>query len=388
MIEGQNIICFSNDWDSDPLSKKHIMQRLAKKNRVLWINSIGNRKPTASIRDFKRVVKKIRDFSKGSRHVSERIHVYSPVAIPFHASPLARWINRKTLQWSVRRICRRLGFDNPLTWTFEPASAEVAGCLGESALVYHCVDEFSEFSGTDKAALLELERQLIEKSVCVFVSSDRLLKAKSKHNPNTFLITHGVDVAHFRKACDSDTPIPDEMRRFTRPIIGFFGLIADWVDLDLIRFLADSRPNWNFVLIGKHATDIGRLEGAKNIHVLGPRPYALLPNYARSFDAAILPFVVNDLTLAANPLKLREYLAAGLPVVSSAIPEAEKLQAVVRIGRDKSDFLNQLESIVDSGNTGPQISISRQMDTESWDEKVEELSRIFTDIFTNMAAAA
>jgi glycosyltransferase involved in cell wall biosynthesis len=380
MIEGQDIICFSNDWDSDPLSKKHIMQRLAKKNRVLWINSIGNRKPTASVHDLKRVIKKLRDFAKGSKSVGERIHVYSPISIPFHGNSVARWINRKALRWSVRRVCRRLRFDSPVTWTFEPASAEIAGSFGERALVYHCVDEFSEFSGTDKTALLELERRLIEKSNCVIVSSGRLLASKQKLNSKTFLVTHGVDVAHFRKACDASTTVPDDVKALKRPIIGFFGLIADWVDLELIRFLADSRPDWSFVLLGKHVTDVRILEGASNLHMLGPKPYTMLPNYAKAFDAAILPFVVNDLTLAANPLKLREYLAAGLPVVSSAIPEAERLQHVLRIGRSKADFLDQLQAIVKSGSTGPQISISKQMDNESWDEKVEQLSRIFRDV--------
>src|SRR5215831_11985733 len=234
MIEGQDIICFSNDWDSDPLSKKHIMQRLAKKNRVLWINSIGNRTPEASVRDLKRAVKKLRDFSKGSKFVHPQIHVYSPLVIPFHGNAVARWINRKALRWSVRRVCRRLGFANPITWTFVPASADVAGSLGERLLVYHCADEFSEFTGTDKAALLELERHLIEKSDCVFVSSDRLLANKRQYNPHTFLVTHGVDVAHFRKACEPDTIVPEEIKGLKPPVIGFFGLIADWVDLELI----------------------------------------------------------------------------------------------------------------------------------------------------------
>src|SRR5262245_29887643 len=174
MIEGQDIICFSNDWDSDPLSKKHIMLRLASRNRILWINSIGNRKPTATASDFKRIVKKLCDFGQGRRQVAESIHVFSPLAIRFHNSSLARWINRKTLIWCLRRICRQLGFRRPITWTFEPASAEVVGALGEKALLYHCVDEFSEFSGLDKKALLALEQRLITKSNCVVVSSDRL----------------------------------------------------------------------------------------------------------------------------------------------------------------------------------------------------------------------
>jgi glycosyltransferase involved in cell wall biosynthesis len=387
MIEGYDIICFSNDWDSDPLSKKHIMQRLATKNRVLWINSIGNRKPTVSVRDAKRIVKKLRDFAKGFRPVSEGVHVYSPIAFPFHGNALARWINRKAVQWSVQRVCRRLGFDNPIMWTFEPASADIVGSFGERALVYQCVDEFSEFSGTDKAALLQMEQRLIEKSNCVIVSSDRLLATKSKHNTNTFLVTHGVDVAHFRQACDPATPIPAEMKVINGPVIGFFGLIADWVDLDLIRFLADARPNWDFVLLGKCVTDMAAVKGSANIHLLGPQPYRLLPNYAKAFDAAILPFRMNELTLAANPLKLREYLAAGLPVVSVAIPEAEKLQPALKVGHGKPDFLKKLDTIIQSGNTGPQMSISYLMDRESWDEKVEQLSHIFLSMQNNAKAA-
>src|SRR5204862_4545887 len=128
------------------------------------------------------------------------------------------------------------------------------------------------------------------------------------------------------------------------------------------------------VLIGKTATNVQILEGVSNIHMLGQKSYQDLPLYAKGFDVAILPFAVNELTLAANPLKLREYLAAGLPVVSSAIPEAEKLGHVLRIGRNKLDFLDQIREIVASGKTGPQMSISKEMDCESWDEKVEQLS--------------
>jgi glycosyltransferase involved in cell wall biosynthesis len=387
MIEGHDIICFSNDWDSDPLSKKHIMLRLAKHNRVLWINSIGNRRPTASVRDLKRVMKKLRDFTRGHRQVGDSIFVFSPIALPLHASPIARWLNRRALRWSVKRVARKLGFRNPVTWTFEPASAEIAGSLGENALVYHCVDEFSEFTGTDKSALLELERQLLTKSHCVIVSSDRLYHKKRPHNANTYLVTHGVDVSHFRKACDPQTEVPRELATLRTPVIGFFGLIADWVDLDLIRFLAQSRPEWSFVMIGKASTDTRSLDGIRNIHLLGPKPYSELPGYAKRFDAAILPFVVNELTLSANPLKVREYLAAGLPVVSTAIPEVEKLSDLLHIGRDHADFLGKLQSIIDSGRVGPEISISRQMDVESWDEKVEQLSRIFLNSSANGLAA-
>src|SRR5262245_46715072 len=387
MIEGRDVICFCNDWDGDPLSKKHIMQRLAKHNRVLWVNSVGIRKPTPSASDLKRIIKKVREFARGSRRVDDSIHVFSPLAFPFHGSSAGRWINRKILRWSLLRASRRLGFRNPITWVFIPASAEVAGSLGERMLVYHCVDEYSEFTGADKAGLAALERRLMEKSDCVIVSSDLLLKNKQPYNLKTFLVTHGVDVAHFRKACDPQTVIPDEIRSLKKPVIGFFGLIADWVDLDLIRFLATSRPEWTFVLIGKTVTALTAVEGLSNVHLLGQKQYASLPGYAKAFDVALLPFVVNELTLAANPLKLREYLAAGLPVVSSAIPEAEKLRHTLHIAHTPPQFLERIQQIIDSGHVGPRIGVSRQMDAESWDAKVEELSRIVSNLNNQSLAA-
>jgi glycosyltransferase involved in cell wall biosynthesis len=383
MIQGRDIICFANDWDSDSLSKKHIMLRLAEYNRVLWVNSIGNRKPTASVHDVKRIAKKVFDFTRGHRWVQEQIYVFSPIALPFLGSRFARRINQKVLKWSLRRVCRRLGFEKPIAWTFYPAPASVVGSLGEAKIIYHCGDEYSEFSGTDKDAMIQLERELMTKCDCVIVSSERLYQAKKPYNKNTFLVTHGVDVAHFRKACDPHISVPEEMKRLRRPLIGYFGLIADWVDLDLIRFLALSRPAYSFVLIGKVTTDVKVFDGVGNVHLLGQRSYETLPGYVKAFDVAILPLVMNELTIAANPLKLREYLAAGLPVVSTAIPEAARLNHIVRIGHSKFEFLNHVSAILESGPTGPQMSISSHVDSESLDRKVEQLSQIVGGIRGN-----
>ena len=208
MIEGNDIICFSNDWDGDPLSKKHIALRLARENRVLWVNSTGNRNPTASVRDLRRAWKKLRQYFQGCRSVATNIFVFSPLVIPFHGNRAARWLNRRLLRWSLRRACRKLGFQNPITWTFVPSSADVVGSLGERLVIYHCVDEFSKFTGTDETAILEMERGLMEKADMVVVSSSRLYETKCRYNPNTFLVTHGVDVAHFRTAC-----LPMRLRR-------------------------------------------------------------------------------------------------------------------------------------------------------------------------------
>lgn len=376
MIEGYNIICFANDWDSDPLSKKHIMVRLARRNRVLWINSIGNRNPRPTARDFQRMARKLRDFFRGCRRVAHNIYAFTPLVIPFHGNPGAQQINRTLLAWTLRLACRRLNFRNPITWTFAPSSAGVAGSLGERLTLYHCVDEFSEFTGTDREAILDMERRLIQASDLVAVSSSRLYELKRPYHPHVFLVTHGVELDHFRKACERDTPIATDIRNFPRPVVGFFGLIAEWVDLDLIKFLAGSRPRWSFVLLGKVDTNTSTVEHLPNVHLLGGRPYELLPGYCKGFDVAILPFALNALTLSANPLKLREYLAAGLPVVATAIPEAEKLNGLLKVGRSYKDFLNQIEACLASGQIGPQLSISQSMEGESWDDKVEELSQV------------
>jgi glycosyltransferase involved in cell wall biosynthesis len=300
--------------------------------------------------------------------------------IPFHGSRLARWLNRRILAWSLRRACRQLSFKKPITWTFVPSSADVAGALGERLVIYHCVDEFSQFTGSNQTAILEMERSLLEKADMVVVSSSRLYETKHRYNPNTFLVTHGVDVAHFQSACASTVQAPADCADLKRPVIGFVGTVADWVDLEVIRYLAASRPEWSLLLVGDVQTDTSALRGLPNVHLLGRRSYESLPAYCKAFDVAILPFVVNELTVAANPLKLREYLAAGLPVVATPLPEVLKLNGLVRLARTPGEFLDRIEGLLKEGRRGPDPAVSILMERESWDQKVEELSGIITGL--------
>ena len=372
-LRGRDIICFANDWDSDPLSKKHIMTRLSRDNRVLWVNSIGTRRPELSRRDVRRALAKLRDSFGGQKQVARNITVLAPIAIPFHGSKLARLLNQQWLCWSIRRAARQLGFRNMITWTFLPSTAGVAGSLGEDLLIYHCVDEFSEFTGSDKQALLQMEDRLMRQADAVIVSSTPLYEAKEKYNRNTHLVRHGVDVNHFRKACEPETSVPDDLSRISGPIVGFFGLIEDWVDLKMIRALALARPDYSFVFIGKIVADTTVIKDLGNVHMFGKKDYSTLPAYCKGFNVAILPFTVNPLTIAANPLKLREYLAAGLPVVSTAIPEAERLGSLIRIANDAEEFLRHLDDCLKRNPSGPHLSASSAMNEETWDEKVREM---------------
>jgi len=387
MIEGNDIICFCNDWDGDPLSKKQIVTRLAKRNRVLWVNSTGNRNPTVSVHDLGRVFKKLWGFCRECRPVAQNISLFCPLVIPFHGSRAARWINRRFFGWSLRRACKKLGFQNPITLTFVPSSADVAGDLGEQVLVYYCVDEYSQFAGADKAGILQMERRLIEKADLVIVSASRLYENKRRYNANTCLITHGVDIQHFRKACLPETAVPADCAALRRPVVGFFGLIENWVDLNVIRCLASARPEWSFVMIGEVRTDTSALRELPNVHLLGRRPYQSLPGYCKGFDIAILPFVTNELTLAANPLKLREYLAAGLPVVAAPLPEVQKLGRFLRIASTSEEYLTEIEALLRSGRRGPNLAASRHMDSESWDVKVEALSSCIQAVSAHRATS-
>src|SRR5581483_337208 len=313
---------------------------------VLWVNSIGNRSPRVNRNDINRIFKKIRQFFNGVKQVEENLYVFSPVMIPFYHSKTLRKINQWLLAAMLRRKLKELGFTRPITWTFAPSSADVVGRLGEKKVIYHCVDEFAAFSDAPQIAIQKMEETLLKKADLVIVSANTLRESKRKLNRNTHLVRHGVDYHHFKKALDATVAIPADVAQLPHPMIGFHGLIADWVDLALIRKMALEHPDWSVVILGASQTDLSPVSGLKNVHLLGKRPYETLPAYCKAFDVAILPFVVNTLTLFANPLKLREYLAAGLPVVSSDLPEVRSLGGDIRIAADHAEFISQVEQII------------------------------------------
>jgi glycosyltransferase involved in cell wall biosynthesis len=182
-------------------------------------------------------------------------------------------------------------------------------------------------------------------------------------------VRHGVDFEHFRKALNPATRVPSEIANLPRPIIGFFGLIADWVDIDLMAKVAKRYPQGSLVVLGKATTDVSVLN-LPNVHLLGRKSYADLPAYCKGFDVALMPFRINELTLNANPLKVREYLAAGLPVVSTDIPEVTAL-GCCRIGRNDNEFLEHVAAALQT--PGPQQMVSDLMRTESWEARLEDI---------------
>jgi glycosyltransferase involved in cell wall biosynthesis len=294
------------------------------------------------------------------------------LAIPVYGSPAIRALNQRLLGFQVRRAMRRLRFRKAINWVFNPAAAVIAGALREEILIYHCVDEYTAFSGVSSQSLAEMERDLIRRSDLVIVSAEKLYESKAPLNPHTVLVRHGVDHGHFRKALDPATTVPESVARLPRPVIGFFGLIADWVDVELMAHVAERIPAGSLVLLGKATTDVSVLQRLPNVHLLGRVPYADLPAYCKGFDVALMPFRINELTLNSNPLKVREYLAAGLPVVSTAIPEVQVLGQCL-IAADRDDFVREVEIAL--ADPGPSPSRSEAIGGESWEAKLDEIRR-------------
>jgi glycosyltransferase involved in cell wall biosynthesis len=370
LFRGRDMLCFSHDLNGDPLSKTHLMRLLSRDNRILWVNSIGYRTPRASKADMSRAIKKLLSVTAPLRESEPNIFVLNPLAVPFYGWA-GRAINRQLLLFQVLRAMKWLRFERPINWVFNPAADVIAGSLGESALVYYCVDEYRAFSGVSSRNLGDLERSLLRKADLVVVSSDLLYRSKSRENPRTVLVRHGVDFDHFSRALDPETRVPEEIADLPKPVIGYFGLIGDdWIDMDVLVEIAKAFSHGSLVMIGKVAMDVSRLRGLHNVHLLGRRPYGSLPAYCKGFDAAIVPFPINEVTLNANPLKAREYLAAGLPVVSASIPEVEVL-GLCLTAHDPGGFVRQLtRALLDPG---PSRERSEAVRAESWQARLDDV---------------
>jgi glycosyltransferase involved in cell wall biosynthesis len=216
----------------------------------------------------------------------------------------------------------------------------------------------------------------MKESDIVFVTAQQLYNSKSPFNANTHLMRHGVNVSHFMSARDEKVKVNPVIGDLPDPVIGFFGRIDDWIDLELIAGVAEAHPDWSVVMIGRVATDIAILEKLKNVHFLGQVPYEELPGYCKGFNVGLVPFKRNELTESVNPLKLYEYMAAGIPVASVGLPEVMEYKDITWIGDGKESFLKAVEAALsglDEGMIRKREAILAEL---PWERKVEKISEL------------
>lgn len=372
MLRNRDIIIFGDDWGRHPSTIQHMGRVLLDHNRVLWINSLGSRTPKLNFNDFTRAIQKVIGFFHHSMPATtpSNLHILQPIVIPFFDLPMVRRINSAALYFFLKREMNRLKFKKPVVLTATPLSYDLIGKLGETSSHYICLDDYSEFHGLFKS-LKEMEELTLQRIDAVFATSEILLRIRKPKTGHAYFLPQGVDVDHFSPG---STQCPIELQALAKPIVGFYGLIASWVDTALMLRAAKRYPNVTFVLIGRIADTIDAIHSENNVVYLGEKPYADLPRYASQFDVALIPFVRNDLTLAANPLKLLEYLALGLPVVSTDLPEVSKFKGSVYLAKSDEEFIDLIEIAIKLDS--PEARLLRRQEARklSWQRVVNGLS--------------
>ncbi len=364
-----DLVVFGEDWGRHPSATQHLVMRLREQRRVLWMNSIGMRRPRMSFRDISRVAGKLTGMVRGRARPSvdnegDGVSVFSPLAVSWPGSRTASVINRTLLTRQIGRLMARQGIRRPLLWTSLPTALPVLGGLGERASIYYCGDDFSALAGVDHGPVAEMEEALVDRVDLVLAASEHLAARFPRHK--TLLVPHGADIALFSAPESRAMDLPAG-----RPIAGFYGSIAAWIDVGLLCDLADRLPEWQFVFIGAVETDVSSLIARPNVTLLGPRPHHALPSYSQHWTASLLPFRDCAQIRACNPLKLREYLAAGRPIVTTDFPALAGYRDCVTVANDGAAFAEALKAtLADNGACSRQARVAG----ETWEARAATIA--------------
>jgi glycosyltransferase involved in cell wall biosynthesis len=376
-LTGIGVVYFGNEWFAENrTSSHHIAKRLSAYCPLLYVDSPGLRAPRASGRDVRRLFAKVAQAMRKPTRVAPNLWHCTIPQVPFRRLPGVKTLNRAFGRWALRRAVAAVGFERVISWFVVPHPGFMAGTLREDLIVYYCIDDYAALPGVDVEAITAADAALTRRADQVFVAAPSLLAAKTAENPATVHSPHGVDFDLFARATNPATAVPERAAALRSPIIGFFGLLADWINIQLLAFLAKQRPDWTLLLVGHIGTDVTDLGGLPNVVFVGPQPYETLPNWAKAFDVAVIPYRLNRQVLNANPLKLREYLATGKPVVSVPTPEVERFASHVRLAATPEAFLSEIEAALREDS--PERSAARRESVRhmSWDARVGEVLQV------------
>jgi glycosyltransferase involved in cell wall biosynthesis len=358
------------------------MRRFAKAgNRVIFVNSISMGLPALGNKDLlPRIARKVRYYARFARPTPEGVTVVSPPVIPLFGSRLARAINGKLLAMQIGRLARIGGLTRPILWIAIPTAADLIGQFDECLVIYQVSDKYDANQmdhATDVRTIRMLHERAIDNADLIFYSGRKLLAEAERGRERSFLIEQAVDFDHWSQVGAGKLEIAEAVARIPRPRLGYFGAIEPWlVDQELIKRAAREQPDWQWIFIGNKSRGV-EIEALPNTHFLPPVPYQELPRYAAGFDVCVLPWdTAHSFTSYGSAIKVREYLATGLPVVISPLPEYEAMGGVLRIARNHDDWFRLVQEALNE--KGPEKAQARQAAVSSgtWDARAEWVSSL------------
>lgn len=378
-LRGRDIVCVGfADWETELWTNQHhLMSRLADDNRVLFVESLGLRQPQLARRDLARIARRLRRGLSPPRMLNG-VHVLSPLVLPLHRYRIVRALNRLLLPRLVKRAARRLGFNEPILWGYVPQAEMLRAVLKPSLTIYHCVDDIAAQDGIDTESFHAAERRYGSHASLVLASSPALTRRMRKLSSNVLEARNVADTALFATAIE-DGPVDPAVAELPKPRIVFTGaIVAVKLDFPLLVALARERPEFSFALVGPIGlgdphTDVSVLESEPNIHLLGTRSHSDLPNVLRAADVGLIPYVRSQLTESIFPMKLYEYLAAGLPVVATPLPALADVEEVAT-AEDAPGIACLLDEALANDSPERRAERSHMAAFHSWDRRIEEIA--------------
>jgi len=378
-LRGRDIVCVGfAEWRADLWTNQHhLMSRLARDNRVLFVESLGLRRPQLAGRDLRRIARRLATGLRGPRAV-DGLHVLSPLVLPLHDRAWARRLNARLLPALVGRAARRLGLRDPLLWGYVPQAEMLLDVLRPAQVLYHCVDDIAAHERIDTQSFAAAEERFARRADVVLASAPALVEKMRRLSDRVVYAPNVADTAAFARALD-EGPVDAALAALPRPRLVFTGAVsAIKLDVELLAGVARARRDWTLALVGPvglgdPTTDVSALEAEPNVHLLGRRDYAELPAVLRGADAGLIPYRRSALTDAIFPMKVYEYLAAGLPVVATELPSLAGVDDVARAG-DAERFVAAVEHALAADSPNERRRRSAAAQAHSWDARLGEIA--------------
>lgn len=353
-----------------------MMRRFAQLGTVLYVNSIVMRKPNLGEGRmfFKRLVRKTKSIFTGLKKTDSGFWVYSPFTLPVHHIAWARPLNEMLLLFQIRYITRKLRIKNPIVWVVCLSAYNSVIKIKKSKLIYQRTDRHEDTPGVDINILRKYDRRLkSEADLTVYVNKAFYDEERSQCKRAVYL-DHGVDYEMFALA-ENNQEIPTDMANIKKPIVGYFGGISyHKFDVELMKKIIDLLPTFSFVFVGEAPLDFQDRLDAENVWILRQKPYESVPHYGKCFDVAILPWKVNKWTEAANPIKLKEFLALGKPIVSTrAFTESQLYRDVIYEANTPESFVESIKKALMEDSPERIAARRKKVQDASWDSKAELL---------------